>query len=79
MIGNDEYRKFVQRIHKAYARRIQDGDVEALAEMVDAHRELGELVREAGTFLHDQHGYSYTEIAKRLGGTRQAARQRFTR
>ena len=73
---NDEYSAFVRRVLRAYARRVGDGDVEALALMVGLADELDTAIAEAVTGLRDR-GYSWAEIGSRLGITRQAAQQRW--
>jgi hypothetical protein len=64
-----EYAAFVRRILRAYSRRVGDGDVEALALMLDL---AGEAVEGLRTY-----GYSWAEIGSQLGITRQAAQQRW--
>ena len=76
VVENDEYAVFVRRIIRAYARRIAAGDVEALRDMVDVSSLLDEAITEAVTGLRS-HGYSWTDIANRLGISRQAAHQRW--
>ena len=39
-VENDEYAAFVRRILRAYSRRVGDGDVEALALMLDLAEEI---------------------------------------
>ena len=76
VVENDEYAAFVRRIVRAYARRVATGDVEALADMVALSTLLDQAIDEAVTGLR-AHGYSWAEIAARLGITRQAAQQRW--
>jgi hypothetical protein len=76
VVENDEYAAFVRRIVRAYARRIAAGDVEALADMVALSSYLDDAISEAVTGLR-AHGYSWQEIAARLGITRQAVQQRW--
>jgi DNA-directed RNA polymerase specialized sigma24 family protein len=75
---NDEYAVFARRILRAWARRVAAGDVDAIADMAAAARELDDAMREAVTGLRGT-GYSWAEIATRLGVTRQAAQQRWGR
>jgi len=58
------------------ARRIAEGDVECLADLLDLAHELDAAT---GTALEGLRGfgYSWAEIAARLGTTRQAAQQRW--
>ena len=76
VVENDEYAAFVRRIIRAHARRVATGDVEALTDMVGLSILLDEAVGEAVAGLR-AHGYSWAEIAQRLGITRQAAQQRW--
>jgi hypothetical protein len=71
-----EYAAFTRRIIRAYARRVATGDVEALTDMVGLSTLLDDAISEAVTGLR-AHGYSWADIAARLGITRQAAQQRW--
>lgn len=74
---NAEYAAFARRMVRAYGRRVADGDVEALPALVALVDELEAAAQSAVNGLRDNYGYSWTEIAARLGVTRQAARQRW--
>jgi hypothetical protein len=73
---NDEYAAFARRVLRAYARRIADGDIEALTLMTDLADEIDTAISQAVTGLRGS-GYSWAEIGSRLGITRQAAQQRW--
>ena len=73
---NDDYAAFARRILAAYARRVGDGDVEALTAMTALAADLDEAIGQAVTGLRAV-GYSWAEIGVRLGITRQAAQQRW--
>ena len=75
-VENDEYAAFVRRILRAYARRVADGDVEALTLMLGLSAEIDTAIAQAVTGLRGS-GYSWAEIGSRLGITRQAAQQRW--
>ena len=75
---NDEYAAFARRVLRAYARRIADGDVEALTLMTDLAAEIDTAIAQAVTGLRE-FGYSWAEIGSRLGITRQGAQQRWGR
>ena len=75
-VENDEYASFVRRVIRAHARRVAAGDVDALADMTGLATELDEAITQAVTGLRGA-GYSWAEIATRLGVTRQAAQQRW--
>ena len=76
-VEDDEYASFVRRVIRAHARRVA-GDVDALADMTGLIAELDEAITQAVTGLRKA-GYSWAEIAARLGVTRQAAQQRWGR
>jgi hypothetical protein len=75
-VENDEYAAFVRRILRAYARRVGDGDVEALTVMLDLAEEIDTAIAEAVKDLRAC-GYSWAEIGSRLGITREAVQQRW--
>ena len=77
-VENDEYASFIRRVIRAHARRVAAGDVDALADMTGLATDLDEAVSHAVTGLR-RTGYSWAEIAARLGVTRQAAQQRWGR
>jgi hypothetical protein len=73
---NDQYAAFARRVLRAYARRVANGDVEALTLMLGLSAEIDTAIGQAVTGLR-QFGYSWAEIGSRLGITRQAAQQRW--
>ena len=77
-VENDEYAAFARRVLRAYARRIADGDVEALTLMLGLSAEIDTAISQAVSGLR-AFGYSWAEIGSRLGITRQAAQQRWGR
>jgi len=78
VVENDDYAAFTRRVLRAYARRVADGDVEALTLMTDLADEIDTAISQAVTGLR-AFGYSWAEIGSRLGVTRQAAQQRWGR
>ena len=76
VVENDDYGAFARRILTAYARRVASGDVEALAQMTALAADLDAAIGQAVTGLR-RVGYSWAEIGRRLGITRQAAQQRW--
>jgi hypothetical protein len=76
LVENDEYAAFARRIVRAYARRVADGDVEALALMLGLSADLDTAIAQAVIGLRT-FGYSWAEIGSTLGITRQAAQQRW--
>jgi hypothetical protein len=76
IVENDEYAAFLRRVIRAYSRRVAAGDVEAIAAMNRLTVDLEEATRQAITGLR-RFGYSWADIAMRLGITRQGAQQRW--
>ena len=76
VVENDEYAAFARRVLRAYARRVADGDVEALTLMLGLSAEIDTAITQAVSGLRG-FGYSWAEIGSRLGITRQAAQQRW--
>jgi hypothetical protein len=78
VVENPEFAAFAARILRAAARRVADGDVEGLAALVALRSELDTAINEAVQGLRSpQWSYSWAEIARVLGTTRQAAQQRY--
>jgi hypothetical protein len=77
-VENLDYAAFAIRIIRAHGRRIAQGDIEALPDLLDLADELDTATRHAVNGLRT-FGYSWTDIATRLGTTRQAAQQRWGR
>jgi hypothetical protein len=77
VVENDQFDAFAQRIVRAYARRVGAGDVEALTHLVALTHTLDDAIHHAVHGLRD-FGYSWAEIAARLGITRQGAWQRWS-
>jgi hypothetical protein len=75
-VENDAYLVFVARIITAAGKRIATGDVEALPDLAQLAQELDAALITAVTGLRE-FGYSWEQIASRLGVTRQAAQQRW--
>jgi hypothetical protein len=75
-VETDEYAAFLRRAIRAHGRRVADGDVEALPGLLSLSTELDQAIGHAVTGLR-RCGYSWAEIASRIGVTRQAACQRW--
>ena len=78
VVENAAYASFIRRVLRAHGRRVAIGDVEALADLVALAEDIDRAVAEAVSGLRG-FGYSWAEIATRLGVTRQAAQQRWGR
>lgn len=77
VVENDDYAAFLRRVLRAYSRRVAAGDIEAIADMATLADEITAATKGAITRLRATHGYSWADIARRLGITRQAAQQRW--
>jgi hypothetical protein len=73
-----EYADMVERMILAYGRRVAGGDVEELPRMISMHQVLEEALDQAVIGLRE-FGYSWRDIARRTGTSRQAAQQRWAR
>ena len=78
VVENDQYAAFVRRVIAALSRRVATGDIDAISDMTSIATELDDAITEAVTGLRKA-GYSWADIAARLGVTRQAAQQRWGR
>jgi hypothetical protein len=76
MVENREFNAFARRIIRAYGRRVAEGDVDALPELIELSASLDEAITNAVKGLRS-FGYSWTDIAARVGMSRQAAQQRW--
>jgi hypothetical protein len=72
----DTYGDFARRIVRAYGRRVATGDVEALAGLIALTGELDASIQHAVDGLR-AFGYSWADIASRLGVSRQGVWQRW--
>ena len=75
-VENDTYLVFVARVITAAGKRVATGDVEALPDLARLSADLDAALITAVTGLRE-FGYSWEQIASRLGVTRQAAQQRW--
>ncbi|OJF13302.1 hypothetical protein [Couchioplanes caeruleus] len=77
-VENPEFDAFVRRILRAYARRVAVGDVEALQSLSQLSSEVDAVTRLAVAGLRKApYSYSWSEIADRLGVSKQAAQMRY--
>jgi len=76
VVENDQYAAFLRRVIRAYSRRVAAGDIEAITAMTRLSDHLQDATRQAITGLRAS-GYSWADIAMRLGITRQGAQQRW--
>jgi hypothetical protein len=77
-VENDDFARFAVRIIRAHGRRIAEGDVDGLADLLALTAELDVATQVAVDGLRGR-GYSWGEIASRLGTSRQNAQQRWSK
>ncbi len=77
VVENTEFTAFGRRILRAAGRRVAAGDVDALPALAALSAEVDAAITTAVAGLRAA-GYSWAEIAARLGVTRQAAHQRWS-
>lgn len=73
-----EWFAFMRRMVRATSRRVGDRDIEALAGLAFLRDEVDAAMVAAVADLQ-AHGYSWADIGRVLGITRQAAQQRYGR
>lgn len=76
VVENREFAGFARRILRAFSRRVANGDVEALADLLTLAVEVNQATQDAVDGLR-RFGYSWSEIAKRAGITKQTAQERW--
>ncbi|KAB1095562.1 MULTISPECIES: hypothetical protein [Micromonospora] len=76
VVENDAFAAFARRIIRAHGRRVADGDVEALRDLVALSSVIDQAITDAVIGLR-AFGYSWADIGSRLGISRQAAQQRW--
>lgn len=74
-----EYAAMLERMIRAYARRVAEADEVDLARMVEVKRVMDEALAFAVRGQREQLGRSWADIARGLGTSRQAAYERFAR
>jgi hypothetical protein len=72
-----EYAAMMRRMIRAWGHRVADADVEDLAEMIAARRDLDAAIASAVHNSRNRHGRSWTDIGRAAGITRQSARERW--
>jgi len=76
VVENTAYAGFLRRVVMAYGRRVAAGDVEALRDLL-ALAVLVDRAADVAVAGLRGFGYSWADIATRIGITRQAAHQRW--
>lgn len=65
------------RMVAAHGRRVADGDVEDLADLLELQKMLDGVVAQAVQGQRENHGRSWADIARAAGTSRQAAQKRW--
>jgi hypothetical protein len=76
VVENDDYAAFTRLVIAGHGRRIARGDIEGIAALAEIWISLDAAMSLAVRGLR-VNGYSWNDIATRLGITRQAAQQRW--
>jgi hypothetical protein len=76
VVENSDYTAFLRRAIRSAGKRVGGGDVDGLADLLSLAGELDRAIDAAVQGLREA-GYSWGEIASRLGVSRQAAQQRW--
>lgn len=71
-----KYGAFARRILRAMGRRVSDRDIEALSVLADLQADLAAQMQTSVDALL-AHGYSWADIGRQLGISRQAAQQKY--
>ena len=77
VVENDEFARFARRVVTAHSRRVASGDIEGLRDLDALGRAWDTAMRRAITGLRAA-GFSWADIARQLGITRQGAHQRWS-
>ena len=77
VVENDEYAAFLRRVIRAYSRRVAAGDIEAITDHGRTSPTTSRTPPARPSPDSAQFGYSWADIAMRLGITRQGAQQRW--
>lgn len=75
-VENKKFAAFARRILRAFSRRVAQGDVEALTDLLAFAKDLDVAIQNAVDGLRE-FGYSWAEIAQRAGTKRQTAYERW--
>lgn len=75
-VENSDYAQFAHRTIRAFGRRAAD-DIDALPQLAEIVQTAEAELRKAIEHARKDYGYSWADIGKRLGISRQAAQQRF--
>lgn len=78
-VENDEFFRFARRILKAAGKRVGNADPVDLADLVALRKEMERVEADAVRMMRERHGYSWSEIGRDLGISRQAAQQFYGR
>jgi hypothetical protein len=78
VIETPEYADMLERMIRAYAKRVGDGDPVDLERMVEVRRAFDRAVVEAVRGMREA-GCSWREVAEGLGTTRQSAQMTYGR
>lgn len=76
---NTEFAAMLSRMVTSYGKRLADSDPSDLADAVSLQAQLDQVIGRAVAQLRATHGFSWADVARELGITRQGAQQRYGR
>lgn len=74
---NEIFCEAVERMVMAMGRRVASGDIDGLTALARLREAVTVATKSAVTQLRAEHGYSWADVARPLGITRQSAQERF--
>lgn len=74
-----EFAAMLSRMVTSYGKRLADSDPSDLVDAVSLQLQLERVIGQAIAQLRATHGFSWADVARELGVTRQAAQQRYAR
>ena len=77
VVETADFARMMIRMTRAYTRRVAAGDLASLPLLAGLRDEVDRAIGVAVVELYTRHEYSWTDVGRELGITRQAARQRF--
>jgi hypothetical protein len=78
-VETEEYVRFLHRVLAALANRVGDADIDMLRGLAGLSPMIDDLLSDTVRRLREEHGYSWADIGRALGITRQSAHERFGR
>jgi hypothetical protein len=75
---NGDYAGFLLRVIRSYGRRVAAGGLEDLTVMLSCHKAMGSAVCDAIRTARDEQGWTWADVGRAAGVTRQSAHERWS-